>query len=52
MNHDVEVLVNLISKTSFHSVVTIEIIPLDPRGDLVDIMIKSCPLQLGYLVVI
>jgi hypothetical protein len=50
MNHDVEVLVNLISITSFHNVVTTEIVPLDPRGDPVDIMKKSCPLQLGYLV--
>jgi hypothetical protein len=51
VNPDVKVLVNLISITSFHSVVTIEIIPLDPRGDPLEIMKKSCPLQLDYLVV-
>ncbi len=51
VNLDVKVLVNLISITSFHNVVIIKIIPLNPRGDPLNIMKKSCSLQLGYLIV-
>jgi len=51
MNLDVKVLVNLISIRSFHNVVIIKIIPLNPRGDPLNIMKKSCSLQLGYLIV-
>jgi hypothetical protein len=36
VNLDVKVLVNLLSKTPFHNVVTIKSIPLNPRGYLPD----------------
>ncbi len=35
----------------FHDVVITKTILLYPKGNPLDIMKKSCPLQLGYLVV-
>jgi hypothetical protein len=51
VNFNVKILVNLISIMYFHDVVITKTILLYPKGNPLDIMKKSCPLQLGYLVV-